>query len=292
MMKYQFIYAIVFIAVFLYGCEDKITLENDLEKSSIVVDAWLKNDGSEQTINLYYSQDYYDSSPYKKLDDAKVTVSNADNEFSFESVGDGAYKLSGGQKIGAVGDIINLNIEFSDKTISAATKINRVPTADSIVIIEEKSQLGIEEGLYAELFATDFEGVGDTYMIRTRKNDTLLNRAREIVLIYDATFDAGSGLDGREFIRPLRLGINELDDDGGVLPYDKGDKIYVELMSISNKAFDFMQTVVEQATNGDNGIFALPVANALSNLKSSDQDELVLGFFNVAEVSAIDKEVE
>lgn len=53
-----------------------------------------------------------------------------------------------------------------------------------------------------------------------------------------------------------------------------------------------MQTVQEQATNGDNSIFALPVANARSNISlAGNPDERILGFFNVASVAAAEKTV-
>ena len=93
------------------------------------------------------------------------------------------------------------------------------------------------------------------------------------------------------FIRPLRFGINALDEDGLPRALNPGEKVASEIHSISNDAFRFLQIVQEQTTNGDNGIFTLPIANSRGNVFDSDGN-LVLGVFNVAAVSSMEKIVE
>ena len=68
------------------------------------------------------------------------------------------------------------------------------------------------------------------------------------------------------------------------MPYEEGDTVLVELHSINNQAFNFLEIARDQINNGDNGIFSIPLANTRSNITASD-DSLVLGFFNVAGVS-------
>ena len=123
--------------------------------------------------------------------------------------------------------------------------------------------------MFAELYARDLPGKGDTYWVKSYRNDTLLNRPQELNIIYDATFDAGTDIDGTTFIRPLRFGINAVDDDGLPRFLESGDKVRSEIHSISNQAFTFLQIVQEQTTNGDNGIFALPIANSRGNIFDS-----------------------
>jgi len=58
----------------------------------------------------------------------------------------------------------------------------------------------------------------------------------------------------------------------------------VEIHSISNEGFQFLETARDQITNGDNGLFAIPQANTRTNVESNGGLP-VLGFFNVAGVS-------
>lgn len=286
-----FIATLLGLSLVLSSCEDPIKVDNKFVEKEIVVDAWITNDGSDQTITLTYSQDYFDASPYEAIAEASVVVKNGDKTLNFENQGEGKFVYSG-EKIGATGDEVSLHIQVGDAQIEARTTINRVPKTDSIAIIEEPKNSGEGVDLFAELFARDFVGVGDTYSIKTWKNDTLLLRPREIIVVYDCTFDAGSGLDGLNFIKPLRNGINARNEDGRPIPYNKGDKIYVELHSISNDAFGFLQSVAEQAANGDNTIFAIPINNSDGNVFIKGSKKRVLGFFNVANVSSIQKTVE
>lgn len=284
---------IILALVFLSSCQDVVTIENNYDGNDIVVDAWLKNDGSEQSLELYYAQNYYDNSPFKTIDDAQVKLYNGTESFDFVASEKGKYAYSGGELFGETGDTIRLEITFEDQVISAISRINRVPEIDSIKIYEEEDRLGIKGGKYAELYVRDLPGIGDTYWVRSYKNDTLLSRPREIALIYDAGFDPGAdGLDGKVFIRPLRLSINPIGDDGMGIPYKTGDVIYTELWSIDYPGFRFLQTVFEQSTNGDNTIFSLPIYNATSNISSSNSEQNILGYFNVAGVSSIEKVVD
>ena len=97
-------------------------------------------------------------------------------------------------------------------------------------------------------------------------------------------FDGGSGVDGIIFIPPIRELTNRIDDDGLQIPYDEGDTVLVEIHSISNAGFQFLETARDQINNGNNGIFSLPQANTRTNV-SSEGGLPVVGFFNVAGVS-------
>ena len=298
-MKYQiknflnFILFLFCIGIFS-ACEDVIVVDNGFQKPTIVVDAWVNTLNQVQTINIQWSQDYFDSSKPTGISDADVVVKSGNNIYSFSHVENGRYEWtpSNGETLGQTGDVVELIISYSGQVLASQTEVRRVPSIDSISMVFEEESLGVEEGLYAELFARDFIGQGDTYWIRAFKNDSLLNRPQELTIIYDATFDPGSGLDGLAFIRPLRLAINPLDEDGIFIPYESGDHIYVELHSISNEAFLFLQVAQEQIVNGDNSIFSIPIANARGNIINTTTGEDVLGMFNVANISSAERSVE
>ena len=68
-------------------------------------------------------------------------------------------------------------------------------------------------------------------------------------------------------------------------PYNEGDVVRVEIHSISNEAFNFLEVARDQINNGDNGIFSIPLANTRTNI-TSEEGKAVLGFFNIAAVSS------
>ncbi len=288
---------LLILSIALWNCEDTVVLDTDFENPELVVEAWLTNAAEPQTIRLTESQDFYANRLPTPVEDAQVIVcrTQPDNRcFTFTYQGEGNYVWEPGStdSLGAVGAEFALGIERNDLRYASRASIQRVPKIDSIVVRFEEEQLGLDEGLYAQLYARDFVGTGDAYLIRTTINDTLLNRPSELSLVYDATFDAGSGTDGIIFISPIRFSINKTDDDGGVVALQPGDYISVDLWSLSNEAFFFLSVARDQIQNGDNGIFQIPVANAPGNILAIDSEDPVLGVFNVAAVSRASKVVE
>ncbi len=282
------------------SCEDVIEIDSGFEEATLVVDAWIDDLERPQTIRLTKSQDYFDSQLAAGVRGAIVTVKRSDGvNLTFVDSGDGNYVWtpSPGETLGEVGLTYTLDIEAEGVSFIAETVMDPVPVIDSIAQVYEEEQFGFPEGIYAELFATDLEGIGNAYWGRTWKNDTLLNKPFEMMIVYDGTFSPGTGTDGIPFIFPIRRQINPIEDDleegeEAQAPYKVGDEIYVELASISEEAFDFLTIAFEQMTNGDNGIFTLPLANSGTNVQSVGTDVPILGFFNVASTSFKTKVIE
>jgi len=279
---------------FSTGCEDPIDVPSQFEEPQLVVDAWLTNTGAEQSIILSETVDYFAGGTPAPVTDATIQVCNERTLscVSFLHQGEGRYtwQPDPGMRLGRVGDVLGLGIQIGTRRVVSSTDISRTVRIDSIGLENEEGSLGLEEGIYGQLYAFDSLGQGDTYWVRTYKNDTLLNRPTEQILAFDATFDAGTGIDGTYFITPLRIGINPINDDGFFIPYKPGDNIYVEVHSINSIAFQFLNIAVEQILN--EGIFASPLANAPSNIIDADNGDRVLGIFNVAEVASISVDVE
>ncbi len=277
----------------LLNCEDPIDVESGFTTPQLVVEAWLTNESENQTISLTLTQDFYDNRLPTGLEDATVIVCRTDDQacFPFVHQDSGRYVWTPqpGEVLGEIGDEFALAIERGDDRYVSLTSMNRVPAIDSISFQFEEEALGLDEGLYAQLYARDFPGQGDTYLIRTTWNDTLNQRPQELNLVYDATFDAGSDADGFTFIFPIRFRINRLDDDGSPVPLETGDNVKVDIWSISLPAFAFLSIAAEQIQNGDSGIFGVPVANSPGNIVKIDSEERVLGIFNVAAVSSAER---
>ncbi len=289
--------ALLLLTLCAWNCTDVIDLQTDFGTPELVVDAWLTNQSTPQTVRLSLSQDFYANRLPTGVEDADVVVCNGldgSRCFSFVHQDSGRYVWTpgAGESLGEVGDEFVLGIQREGDRYASRTTMNRVPPIDSISIQYEEARIGLDSGLYAQVYARDFTGPGDAYLIRSTINDTLLNRPSELNLAFDATFDAGSATDGIVYIFPIRFSINKTDDDGSFVPLESGDEVQVDIWSLSPEAFYYLSVARDQIQNGDNGIFQVPVANAPGNVFNVDTEAAVLGVFNVAAVSSATKQVE
>lgn len=289
--------ALLLLAGLCWTCTDTIDLETDFETPELVVDAWLTNQPEPQQITLALSQDFYDNSLPAGVTDAEVGVcqTNIGSEcFVFVHQDSGRYVWTPqpGQTLGEVGEEFALGIRRGGTDYVSQTTLRPVMPIDSISFQFEEESLGLDEGLYAQVYARDLVGEGDAYLIRSTINDTFLNRPGEINLAFDAVFDPGTGTDGIVFLFPIRFSINRQDDDGAFIPLESGDKVEVDIWSLSQEAYFFLNIARDQVQNGDNGIFQLPVANSPGNVINLTTGESILGIFNVAAVSSAERTVE
>ncbi|MEO1259039.1 MAG: DUF4249 domain-containing protein [Bacteroidota bacterium] len=288
------------LLLFASSCTDVIDVETDPADSQLVVDAWINDLMEPQSIRLTQSQAYFDNSFSDGVTNATVMIESSEGttfEFVHEAEGRYVWTPSVTGELGAVGTSFVLTIELDGETYTSETTLFDAPPVDSITQEFRDDQIGGPDGIYTEFFARDLPGLGNTYWIKTFKNGAFLNKPQEMNLAYDAAFDAGGEIDGLIFIPPIREATNRVadddgDDDNDVPPWEPGDEIRVEIHSISNAAHDFMSIAQEQMTNGDNTIFAIPLANTTSNVANAATGERVLGFFNVAKVTSLTKMIE
>jgi hypothetical protein len=286
--------AVAFSALmFATACTDVIEVELNPAEGMLVVDAWLNDKPDSQVIRLTRSLPYFGNVFSEGMTSASVTVTSSSGDtFIFEDQGNGDYIWSPdpGGTLGVVGTQYVLEIEWNGASYIAHSEMRRVPAIDSIQIEFRTDELGFADGHYAIMFARDFPGTGDTYWIKAYKNGVFLNKPQELNIAYDASFDAGGGVDGIVFILPIRELINrfpdpDTGDDFDVPPYAPGDEVHVEIHSITTEAFLFLETARDQMVNGDNTIFSIPLANTRSNVLRAGDQEPVLGFFCVSAVS-------
>lgn len=294
-MNKSYIYSFFFLIVFLFSCEDVIDVDVESAAGDLVIDAWIDNRAQDQQIRLTLAQGYFDNSTLIGAEGAAVAVTNITQqvEHPFVEASSGVYRWNANTtgQLGQVGDELILNIDYNGEQYSAQTIIKRIPALDSITQEFVDDEVFLDDGIYTEFFARDFEGTGDAYWIKTFKNGQFLNDAQELNIAFDAGFDAGSMIDGIIFIPPIRDLVNELDSDGLQIPWQAGEEIKVELHSLSEEAFNFLEITRDQINNGSNGIFALPLANVRSNISKRDGSS-ALGFFNIAAVSSREKTIQ
>lgn len=292
--KYTFFF-LAFACCFT-ACEDIVDLELEEGRIELVVDAWISNDSSVQEIRLRNTAPYFANAAAPAVTGATVNVTDSQgNSFNFEdrnNQGNYTWIPAAGSVFGTIGETYTLTIQSADITYTASATLFPTVPVDSITYEFREESLGVAEGYYAQFFGRDIPGLGNTYWIKTYKNGNFLNKPQEINIAYDAGPSAGAEVDGLIFITPIREAINRFPDTGddatddfSVPPYMLGDTIRVEIYSIPNEAFNYLERARTQLTLGDATLFAEPPSNIPTNIESSMAGESPQGFFVVSAVS-------
>jgi hypothetical protein len=287
-----------YIALFLLilgfnSCEEVIDIDLKDAPAIVVVDAWITDQPGLQKIIISETKPYFDNNTPTGIAGASVRVFNSANEvidFTASSQA-GTYDWDPATNtdfFATIGERYSLNVTLVDgRVYTAVSQINRVPEVEEIKFTFFEEDAFQDEGYEGEFLATDLEGSGDTYWIKAYKNGQFLNKPFELNTAFDAGFSAGGNVDGVVFIQPIQSGVQELDEELATVLYQPGDSLYVEILSITNEAFYFLEQVKIQ-TQRDGGfgeIFAAPFENVTTNINSDSTEEQVAGFFNVSSVS-------
>jgi hypothetical protein len=282
--------------ILLSGCDEVINPELEMAESVVVIDAWINNTPDSQVIHITRTQPYFENTAPAGVSGAIVRISDSNgNVYPFTETSPGTYtwKPSGNEGFGVIGTNYDLSVQVGSDTFVAATRMGRAPAIDSITFFLEEGNQFFDDQYQAEFWSTDPIEPGDAYWIRTYKNAQLLRKPSEIVTAFDAGFSKGSNFNGVAFIAPIRRAINPFDedDDGNILsPYVVGDSLYVEIQSVSEAAFNFLNEVRTQTDRpgGFGELFATPLANVETNIVNvNPAGQKVLGFFNVGAVTGL-----
>jgi hypothetical protein len=272
------------------ACEDIVEVDVEQKQKKLVVDAFIDNQPQTQTIRLTESIPFFNL-PGTEPPVSTATVVLADTStgkiFPFIHDSMGYYRWNPNEMSGdtlKVGLSYALFIIENGDTVVGITKLH--PTVDRIDSLRTIPTKGngppfIDTGRYCEIFAYDLPGVGNHYWLKTFRNDTLLSDIDELNISQDMGNNS-SGLDGDLFLYPVRFTqLNQF-----LRPYIDGDKVRVEIHSISREAYYWFQIVYNENNNG--GLFATPPVNIMSNLfyLNKNPKRGIAGFFNVAAVNA------
>lgn len=284
---------ILLLSILSWSCETVIDPELPDAPPVTFVDAWLNDKSEAQIIRIKETLPYFDAEEFPGIQGADVRIIDSEQrEYVFieseNNPGDYIWTPpSETSTIGEPGTSYVLTITIGEVVLQSLSTMNRVPEIDSVNFRFEKGNSFFPESYFAQFFATDPVGGGDTYWIKAYKNGVYLNKPDEINIAYDAGFSGGSEIDGIGFIQPIRDGINPFDQDENdnfLSPYNPGDSVYVEIHSISNEAFYYLTQVSVQINRpgGFAELFATPLSNVISNIFNTSNDETVIGFFNVS----------
>ncbi len=290
------LFVILFASFFLFSCEEVIHPELEKADPVLVIDAWLNDAAGAQQITLTRSQPYFDNSLPSGVSGAVVTVTDQNNKvYAFGEAKPGTYQWTpaGNEVFGQVGNTYKLSVQVGSETFISEAKMGGAPAIDSITFFLEPAGQFFDDLYHAQFWATDTPNPNDTYWIKTFKNGAQLLKPNEIITAYDAGFSKGVDFNGVTFIYPIRTAINPYDEDkdGKILsPYTVGDSVYVQIQSITEAAFNFLNEVRIQTDRpgGFGELFATSLANVSTNITNTNaRGSAVLGFFNVGAVTGL-----
>ncbi len=298
--------ALLFGAAFLGACEDNIDIALPISDPVVVIDAWITDKPETQTISVLETIPYFENSFLPGLNNATVTVEDLTDQVIYEFTKgneEGTYTWEpdlAQPTFGKIGNDYKLTVQLGTATYEAYSSMNRVPQIDSISYRLEEGNSFFPDSYFAQFYALDPVGPGDTYWIKAWKNGQYLNKPSEINVTYDAGGSPGAIVDGIIFIQPIRDGINPFDqneNDEFISPYEPDDSVYVEIHSINYDSYIFLNDVAIQTDRpgGFAELFAQPLANVSSNILMSNETSettKAIGFFNVSAVSALGKKLD
>ncbi len=251
----------------LSSCEDVVQVDVTPADAQLVVDAFLTNRGTAQTIRLTQTVPYFFTGKVPTISGAEVVLKNqtTGREFIFtDTKNDGIYAWQPQSKdsIGAIGHAFQLTVRYQSETFMAESRLNRTTKVDSITYeLREEGQdpETQKEGYYSTFYGRDtIGGPRDYYWIRSYKNGEYQSRVFNFAA--DGFGGETDGGDGFPFIPPLQ-GVTD-----GRNPAQEGDTVRVEVWSITRETFGFLEQAQRQITNG--GLFAVTPENVRTNLKN------------------------
>jgi len=278
----------LFVLIVFSSCEDVITVEPELGKTQLSVDAFLNNKNDEQVIELKKTKQFFEEVSQEPFNADSVYVTDEfNNKYIFESnINNGIYSWDDSVMI-FEGRTYQLVIKVDSFTYKSTSYTNSVPKIDSLNWQYVPAGLGQENGSYAiELVARDLAGQFDYYWIRFLKNEVYDNRLSGLNISVDGTFSETGQGDGKLFIPPISTLVAYNVDDSIALD----DEVAYEIWSLSSQTFSFWQEATNQAIQGGGigALFATPTANVRTNIISPSNAKLedkAVGWFSTSLVS-------
>jgi hypothetical protein len=200
----------------------------------------------------------------------QVTKQNSGSVFSFADQGNGSYTINDFEP--EIGATYVLEVLFDGKTYRAEETLLAVPEIDRV---EQSTEGGFDsDAIDVRFYFTDPEG--ENYYLAK----------------YVATDNPVPTLDTRdvEFSEGNELYFQfEPDDDNELQP---GDIIDFNLHGISERYYNYMSLLTEQAEGGAGPFQTTPVPLKGNCININDNSDNALGYFRVTELSTTSYTVE
>ncbi len=264
LIKNKVLYILFATSLFLSSCQDviKVDLPKD-QQSSLVIDAVIYSD-SFAKVNLTLSLAYFDQTNYPKVKADLVTITDntVTDTLTEKPVGSGVYY--GKSMKGVIGNTYTLKVLYNNVEYTATDKLNRNTHFDSLYFVDFPfGRPGSPYNKFTNISHTDPAGLGDNYIAYFFRNDTAFNTLNDLNFTNDQFIDGNQAKD-------VYVGR----------PVKKGDKVRIEIHSLSTNAFNYYFQIINNAVR-QQSLFAPPPAPYKGNISGN-----ALGFFKASAVSA------
>ncbi len=293
-------------SLLLISCEEKINVTLQEGEQQLVVDAFLNDDTTTQTIKLRFTQPYFETSAAPAVTGATVTIETMIPAFppfttkdttriitftDANNTGDYSWTPTSGNiftsKLTLPFLLHKLIIVHKGERYEAYSFSDEVLKIDSLwqkenkVVINPTTKDTIEKaGFKLDMKARDIAGRANYTWFKTFLNGGRIGETKQIALAYDAAF--GPGSDGVFIIPPIVRDISPIN-------FQKGDVVTIEANAIDQFGYIFFNLAQNQINNS--GLFASPPTNVPSNVinvthkDSKEPRYKALGCFSVATIS-------
>ncbi|UOQ73829.1 DUF4249 domain-containing protein [Hymenobacter cellulosilyticus] len=252
----------------LSSCVDVVDVEIPEGKPLLAVEGAITDQPGPYYVTLTKTAPYFDEAELPRVSGAVLTLEdNEGNRETLKEVSPGRYATSSLR--GKIGNQYVLTIKAEGEEYRAETEIRRTPEIDSIRAEFRAKSPTDDEGYYILYYGKETPGVGDYYRFTVHHNGRQLNQPGDLIVTNDEMVD-GSYINGVELT----------DEEGvGGVPFKKGDKVRVEIMSIPRDYFYFLNEMETQINNV--GLFATPPANVRTNVRNVQpgSEKVAVGYF-------------
>lgn len=211
------------------SCQKVIDVDLNDASEKIVIEANYNATDSVVIVNVSYTSSFFDTYTPSLVNDAFITITDGLGiTTTIPSIGNGKYQLS--NYIPTEGMTYTISVTHNSVTYVGLSELK--PALTMLEPRTEFLEVGFfgEEGGYLVFFKfQDPLGIGNYYNVITTANDTIYNKANELVLGDDELTD------GNLVERPVFFGY-----------YEVGDTVSFELQAINKEVYDYyveLQTI-------------------------------------------------
>lgn len=262
---------LIILTALILGCSNP-DIEIPAGQNVVVIEGWVTDEDKQHWVKLSRTVSFDSDQQEEPIEDAIVTVNDGSVDRAFVHTTDGVYVSDVFAGIETTSYSLSVMLSNGRTIVSDPENLNPVPVIENISIssfIRQNPDTGEDETVYYPVVQTqDPEDEENYYRYKGFKNGELLNDPEQLELLSD------------QFINGQLLPHNI-----SRFEYDEGDVVTIELLSISKEAFDFLELLKLQTTSLGSSSGTAP-AVLQGNLRYTDSDDLVLGFFGASAVES------
>lgn len=276
-MKYIKIVTLI-LSLFLTACTDVVSVEVPFEGSKLVIEAsldWEKGtSGNEQTIKLSLSSPYFnDTAAINTVTGASVQVTNVNDGtvVVFNDENNGNYTTT--NFVPVLNNTYSLEVIYNGETYTAEETLYPLTGINNI---QQSVEGGIDsEVIDIEIFFDDPADEENYYLIVYYEQGDLFP------FLDDKSDEFRNGNTISDFFEKRE------DEDINQEPFEAGDVIEIELLSISKEYYEYIRLLRSQTDGGNNPFAAIPVTLKGNCVNITDADNSPFGYFRVTEVDKL-----